>query len=394
MSQSDGTGVRDGMAERSWMGLKLLITSILVVPSVLCQAPPAAAAKPAPDVLIFTNGDQLTGKLERGVGDSLVFHSDMAGELTIPLARIKELHTSENFALLRKDTKTFTTNVQIGTISYADGTLDVTDSAGVEKVPPAQVGFVVDQATYEKQLKAKPGPLTGWSGSITGGATIVRATQYGSTYTLSTNLTRTIPTVAYLPPRNRTLFALAETYGTLNQPAVAATNTAASQIKTSIFHSSIERDEYLSPRFYILGNATFDHNFALGLQFQQVYGGGFGYTVLKSPNQELDLSAELDYQKQSFFVSTNNQNLIGATLGETYNRKLLKGIALNESANILPAFNNANAYSGNGMVGLTLPVYKRLAVSTSVTDNFLNQPQPGYNKNSFQFVTGVTYTLP
>ena len=43
-------------------------------------------AKPAPDVILFTNGDQLTGTVERGVGDNIVFKSDMAGELTIPLA--------------------------------------------------------------------------------------------------------------------------------------------------------------------------------------------------------------------------------------------------------------------------------------------------------------------
>ena len=33
----------------------------------------APAAKPAPDVIVFTNGDQLTGALERGVGNSVVF---------------------------------------------------------------------------------------------------------------------------------------------------------------------------------------------------------------------------------------------------------------------------------------------------------------------------------
>ncbi len=374
----------------------LLALSALAVLTVAAQAPSSGtpAPKPAPDVLIFTNGDQLTGKLERGVGDSVVFQSDMAGEITVPLAKIKELHTSENFALLRKDTKTPTTNVQIGPLTYAHGTLDVADAAGVEKVKPAEVGFVVDQATYAKQIKAKPGPFTGWSGTLTGGSTIVRATQSGSTYTAMANLTRTIPTVAYLPPRNRTTFALSETYGTLSQPAIPELNQGAFSILTDIFHASIERDEYLSPRFYILGNATFDHNSVFQLQLQQVYGGGFGYTVLKQPNQELDVTAELDYEKQSFVLSANNQNLIGATLGETYNRKLIKGIALNESASVLPAFNNPNAYSGNGMVGLTLPVYKRLGVSTSVTDNFLNLPQPGFKKNSFQFITGVTYTLP
>src|ERR1700679_3782377 len=77
------------------------------------QSAPAPAAKPTPDVVVFSNGDQLTGKVVSGAGDSIVFASDMAGQITIPLAKIKELHSNGNFALLRKDTKTPTTDVQI-----------------------------------------------------------------------------------------------------------------------------------------------------------------------------------------------------------------------------------------------------------------------------------------
>jgi hypothetical protein len=40
-----------------------------------------------------------------------------------------------------------------------------------------------------------------------------------------------------------------------------------------------------------------------------------------------------------------------------------------------------------------LPVYKRLSVSTGIIDNFLNDPPPGFRKNSFQFNLGFTYTL-
>jgi hypothetical protein len=29
----------------------------------------------------------------------------------------------------------------------------------------------------------------------------------------------------------------------------------------------------------------------------------------------------------------------------------------------------------------------------STTDNFLNDPAPAFKKNSYQFVTGVTYSL-
>jgi hypothetical protein len=38
-------------------------------------------------------------------------------------------------------------------------------------------------------------------------------------------------------------------------------------------------------------------------------------------------------------------------------------------------------------------VYKRLSLSITSTDNYLNNPSAGYNKNSFQFILGATYTL-
>ena len=53
----------------------------------------AQAAKPQPDTIVFTNGDQLTGTFERAVGDTVFFKSDMAGEITVPLSKIKELRS-------------------------------------------------------------------------------------------------------------------------------------------------------------------------------------------------------------------------------------------------------------------------------------------------------------
>ena len=110
---------------------------------------------------------------------------------------------------------------------------------------------------------------------ITGGATVIAATQTGNTYNAGIALIRTIPTVPYLPKRNRTLFNLTETYGKITQPAIPATNTAFSEVKTSIFHTDAEQDEYFSSRFYVLGIVSFDHNFSLGLNFQQIYGGRY-----------------------------------------------------------------------------------------------------------------------
>jgi hypothetical protein len=45
------------------------------------------------------------------------------------------------------------------------------------------------------------------------------------------------------------------------------------------------------------------------------------------------------------------------------------------------------------MVGIVLPTWKRFGANFNVTDNYLNNPSPGYKSNSFQFVAGLTYSL-
>src|SRR5581483_7187408 len=56
------------------------------------------ASKPGPDVLVFVDGEKLIGHLESATGASVVFKSDMAGEVTVDWSKIQELRSSEKFA--------------------------------------------------------------------------------------------------------------------------------------------------------------------------------------------------------------------------------------------------------------------------------------------------------
>jgi hypothetical protein len=340
------------------------------------------------------------------MGDSIIFKSDMAGEITIPFAKIKELRSHGAFALLRKeDTKTLTAKatarIQEGTLAYSDSKVTLTNPATTETVAPADVAFIIDKGTYEKQVLARPGLLTGWKGAITGGATFVRSTNNGSTFNMGTTLVRAIPLVSYLPPKSRSIFDLSETYGKLTQPVIPQTAppTPPNVAKTDIFHADFEQDEYVSPRFYGLGHTSFDHNFSQGLRLQQLYGLGIGWTPIQNPKQQLDLKADVHYEKQNFeqeagVTTTASQNIVGSTFAEFYHRNLPHKIVFTESADVLPAFNMSQDYSADASFGLVLPAYKRLNVNFLATDNFLNDPAAGFKKNSFQFVTGVSYTLP
>jgi hypothetical protein len=360
----------------------------------VCLAQDKAPAPP-PDVLIFTNGDQLTGKLVRGLGGNITFHSDMAGDITVSIDKVKGLRVGGNFAVLRKDAPVEKQPVVTGSFAIEDGNLTVAvKNEPVETLPVKDVGYILDEKTYREEIAAKQTFFQGWNGSIAGGATVVRSSSNGSTFNISAALIRIAPLADFLPKRNRTTVDFTETYGKLTQEVPPPATT----VKTSIMHADAERDEYISPRFYYLGEVAFDHNFSQGLDLQQVYGGGVGWTPIQKPTQQLDLKVDIHYEKQQFFsqdptVVVTNQNLIGSTFSEAYRRNLPRKMVFTQTANILPAFNNSNAYSANIAAIVALPVFKRLNVTVTTTDNFLNNPAPGYQKNSYQFVTGVSYTL-
>jgi len=347
---------------------------------------------PEPDVLVFTDGEKLIGHLVRSTGDKVTFKSDAAGEVTVDWKKIKELHTSQKYAVIRKGVELgaseASSQVPRGTINATSEKIEL--SAGPQgspqTVPVADAAVVIDEAGFEKALH-RPGLLEDWKGVVTGGVSLVEATQNSTSFSGGVALVRAVPLESWLDPRNRTIVDFSAAYGKVTQP-----NTPT--VKTSIYHTDAERDQYFSPRLYGFGQLAYDHNFSQGLDLQQMYGGGLGWTVIKSAKQSLDVKGSISYINQEFQIAGQNQNLIGSTFAERYNRTLPRGILFTEQLAVTPAWNNTRAYSGVAGAGLTLPVYKRLSLAINSLDTFLNDPPPGFKKNSFQLTAGVTYTLP
>jgi hypothetical protein len=358
----------------------------------------SAAAKPAPDVIVFTNGDQLSGTLERASGDSFVFKSDVVGEVTVSADKIKELRANGKFVALKKNERITRTSKQPGAITYADNAISVADtkSGAPEVIPIKNLANLIDDATYTTEVTSNPGIWYGWHGAVSGGITVIESTQNGQSYNAAVNLVRLIPSVDFLPPRTRTTINVLETYGKITQPAIPQTipPTLASVTKTSIFHADAEHDKYFdATKLYGLVGVSFDHNFSQGLNLQQIYGAGLGYTLIKTPVQEFDVKADVHYERQNFQPPTPNNNLIGSSFTELYHRNLPAKIIFTESGTFIPAWNKTNAYSAIFAAGLQLPTYKRLSLNVNLLDNYLNNPAVGFNNNSLQFITGVLYTL-
>ena len=378
----------------------------------LCSAQAKPAANPAPDVLVLSDGDTLHGKLVSEVAGKVTFHTESLGDVELSWDKIKELRTAEPFAVMDKNVKLrgkkTVAHLPAGTLEVTNQAVTVHPETGpaVAPIPVKNAEYVVDQPTLDKEVFHQPGFFTGWNGAGTAGATLVSATQNQYTVSGAISLIRTVPSVSWLDARDRTSADFSGSYGKITQPAYTVpgtppTTVAAVTTKTAISHIDAERDEYFSPRFFALAQTAFDHNFGQNLALQQIYGGGIGWTAVKSAKQEFDLKATIQYEKQQFIggTSATNPNLVGSTISAAYVLHL-KRVAYTQGLAFIPAFNDPHAYSANETNTFAFPAYKNLSFSVGTLDSYLNDPPfivtsttPPTKPNSFQFTMGFTYAI-
>jgi Protein of unknown function, DUF481 len=400
------------------MTLLLTLFSSTVAIAQVAAKVPAKLKSETPVIkeeLILINGDRLTGTFSSSTGDAIKFKSDLAGEVTVLWSNVKELKSNRDFAVIPKDIKDSRNSAAVpqGAISIKEKSIAITpviisppssDKPSAKQpdheiaagtvvspvvIPTSKIGFVVDDASYLKEIHRKIDRTSGWDGHLATGSTAILSTQNSFTLTVAGALKRSVPTVSWLDPKLRTMIDFNLSVGKTTQPGEP-------DAFTNLFHVGAERDEYFNPRGYYLQVTSFDHDYSQGLTLQQIYGGGVGATLVKSVKREFDITADLHYEGQQFNATSNepqlDRHLIGSSLAETYSRKW-GAVHFDEKLSANLAWNDESAFSATGTSSVRMPVYKKLAFSVSVIDNFLNSPQVGYKKNALQFTTGFALSF-
>jgi Protein of unknown function, DUF481 len=389
--------------------VSMLVCVVLSVGESQTQGQAAKAAKPPDnqDTITLTNGDTLTGKVGKVTFGKVTFHDDVLGDLTIPLSKIKTMNTKTAFAAASTTesltSKNVADEVPVGKVSIENQTVKIEpQSGGAREFPAKDLSFMLDADAYQRELHNESDFFYGWNGTATVGATLVEATNSSQTYTGTLAFVRAIPTIAGLPAGSKTILNLSGTYGLAKNPQIISGDNVyqtASVTKTNILHGDLEYDKFFTSTIFGLVNASADHNFGNGLQLQQAYGAGIGWAILRTPQNDFSVRAALQYEQQQFYngitsgLGTPTDNLVGALVGETWNRTFPHNMKFKESITLSPTFNLVNSYSGVGSASFLFPVYKRLNFSVTTTDNYLGDPPEGFLRNTFQLTTGITYTL-
>ena len=124
------------------------------------------------DEVIFENGERLIGTFTRVEGDKLIFKSEIAGEISVDISKIKNIYSEKPLEIVLDDGTLLTGK----TIQKEEGTFTVQEA----QEEPAQTFSKAD--LYE--IYPSPRPRVKWSANISAGF----KSSHGSSFSEDTNV--------------------------------------------------------------------------------------------------------------------------------------------------------------------------------------------------------------
>ncbi len=212
------------------------------------------------DVVVFKNGDKLTGKVIKMEGGKLTFKADLAGEIPLDVANIQTFSTDEPAQFLLQDGTVLKSKVQAAEAGRV--TLTKTDLIQAQTLPISAV----------KAINPPVKPPVTWSGSITMGLTSTHGNTFLESANISGNVTR------------RTAQDRLRAYSTYLASRTRDENTGDKVTTEESFTLGGKYDYFISKKWYAFLNADYKKDHIADLDYRIIGGGGMGYQWIEEDN--------------------------------------------------------------------------------------------------------------
>ncbi len=332
------------------------------------------------DVVVFKNGDHLTGKWSRVEGGNLFFNSEAVGSLTIPLSRIETFSTSgPTVTVLKGGTAERGTAYLLPTGNWL-----LALQRGVRMVKPGSVAVILPEQSFVKMGgEQRPKVYRNWQGKLNLGYSLQRGNTQSGTLSAGVNALRTQPNLPGMQTRWRTHYNL--------NMLLATTSTTSSgvAISSNTFTSGIRQDYMFNAYDFAYVQTQFDHIQPQALNLRQTYGGGFGKDVHRTSKVEVSLLGGVTYVNEDFQGVPRRQNMEGFA-GERLRVQLSKRVHLINSLDLYPNITSAGQFRGDTSTTLSFSLNSRLSLNTSVVDFYLGEPPTGSRANNLTATTGIS----
>lgn len=253
------------LPERTDRSVKIFSTLLVMIFASLSL--PALAA-PKTDIIIFNNGDKLTGEIKSLKRGRLSFNTDATGTISIEWAEIRHIESLQNIQV-----ETSTGARYFGHIepTEEDGVVIINTGNGLQTIDAAQV--ILMNPIEDKGIGAFNIDLTvGYNFAKAGGVT---QGNFGVDVDYRTRVR---------------IYSLA---------ASTTVNDSDEQEVSKRANLGLQYKRLWSNRWYVNGNLDLDQNDELGLNLRTSIGGGGGRFLIQSNSMLLALQAGLQFSREN-----------------------------------------------------------------------------------------------
>lgn len=347
------------------------------------------------DQVTLKNGDRLTGTIVSGDGKTLLLKTEFVGDVTIQWDAITAIESSQDLHLTLKDGKRLS-----GKVSTTDGIFVVAAAAPSAPTSAAKDTIVAvrndaEQKSFDEQAEkmAHPKFTYFWGGVFDTGLALTRGNSSTASYTLNGKAIRETP---------RDKLTLYATYVYASDDTIPPSRTTANSIR-----SGIRGDLNIGPRLFVFALADYETNELQHLDLRQVYGGGFGYHVIKTDRAVFDLFGGFSYDRDEFgaYVLTNptppppttpvaamTQDSAEGLIGEEFDSKLSKRSTLTERFSFFPNLSHTGQYRFQFDTTLSTQLKNWLSWQFTLSDHYISYPPVGLKGNDLLLSTGLRVT--
>jgi putative salt-induced outer membrane protein len=272
----------------------------------------------------------------------------------------------------------------VGTVTTKDDQLAVqTTGTGTVSAPIASITYIRskdEEAAFEANEARYKNPriIDLWAGTVALG--YAKATGNSKTTNLNVNANAVRATL-----RDKTTVYFTTLYAT-------STSNGRKAATANAQRGGFNYDLNVTKKFYVFGGSDFEADQFQNLDLRFVPGGGFGYHAIKNERSLFDVFGGATLDKE-YYSNNVNKSFGEAQFGEEYLYKLSKVTSLHEKVTLYPNLSDTGELRVNFDASADTKLRKWLAWQVSISDRYVSNPLPGFQRNDLIITTGVNLTL-
>jgi putative salt-induced outer membrane protein YdiY len=317
------------------------------------------------DEIYFKNGDRLTGKIDTLVNGKLILKTDFAGSVTIDLANIKTLSSSEPIEVHLKD----------GTVIHQKISRSRDDNFTVEethKLKACQFN-ILDINSINPPPKPKPK----WEGDFVAGLAASRGNTSNDNFTASFNLrkrtenSRTTLTGAYAKSKEK-------------DPQTGKKDTTENWWRINGIY-----DYFVTKKAFGFVNGGYEKDSIAELDRRVILGGGLGYQWIESKKMNFATRGGLASVYEKYSNHTNSSSRLSAQLGYNFDMKLKENIKFIHNLTYYPGLERFSDYFLTSSAEIRTDLTKKMFTNFRVLFDYDATPATSASSTDIKYIAGV-----